>query len=86
MEAAMLEHRYDVQAALYLLALHRLLRARLGAAYVPAQQLGGAIYFFLRGVHGPAAGCCHVAPPLALLDALEAMLASGGRATTGEAA
>jgi exodeoxyribonuclease V beta subunit len=86
MEAAMLAHRYDVQAALYLLALHRLLRARLGAAYVPAQQLGGAIYFFLRGVHGPAAGCCHVAPPLALLDALEAMLASGGRATTGEAA
>ncbi|MCP6484539.1 hypothetical protein NL492_27415, partial [Klebsiella pneumoniae] len=26
---AMLHHRYDVQAALYLLALHRLLRSRL---------------------------------------------------------
>jgi exodeoxyribonuclease V beta subunit len=86
MEAAMLEHRYDVQAALYLLALHRLLRARLGAAYAPALHLGGAIYLFLRGVQGPAAGCCHVAPPIALLGALDAMLAPGARAATGEAA
>ncbi len=74
MAAAMLEHRYDVQAALYLLALHRLLRSRLGAGYVPAQQLGGAIYLFLRGVGGATAGCCHVAPPLALLAALDALL------------
>lgn len=74
MEGAMLEHRYDVQAALYLLALHRLLKARLGPAYQPAQQLGGAIYLFLRGVHGPGAGCYHVAPPLGLLKALNEML------------
>ena len=32
---AMAAHRYDVQAALYLLALHRLLQSRLGAAYDP---------------------------------------------------
>jgi exodeoxyribonuclease V beta subunit len=75
LEAAMAAHRYDVQAALYLLALHRLLRARLGAAYDPARQLGGAVYFFLRGLHGPVAGCCHVAPPLALLDSLDQLLA-----------
>ena len=42
---AMLEHRYDVQAALYLLALHRLLQSRLGDAYEPTQHLGGALYF-----------------------------------------
>jgi exodeoxyribonuclease V beta subunit len=86
MEAAMLEHRYDVQAALYLLALHRLLRARLGPAYAPEQHLGGAIYLFLRGVQGPMAGCCHVAPPLSLLSALDAMLVPRARATTGQGA
>ena len=71
---AMATHRYDVQAALYLLALHRLLRSRLGPAYEPAHQLGGAVYFFLRGLHGPSHGCYSIAPPLALLDAMDALL------------
>ena len=71
---AMAAHRYDVQAALYLLALHRLLRQRLGAQYDPVQQLGGALYFFLRGIDGPEQGVYTVAPPLALLDALDALL------------
>ncbi len=57
LEAAMASHRYDVQAAIYLLALHRLLRSRLGAGYDPLQQLGGAIYLFMRGINGPARGC-----------------------------
>ena len=74
LEAAMAEHRYDVQAALYLLALHRLLRQRLGAGYRPAQHLGGAVYLFLRGMRGPAAGCYHLPAPLALLDALDQAL------------
>ena len=74
LEAAMAEHRYDVQAALYLLALHRLLRQRLGASYRPAQHLGGAVYLFLRGLRGPAAGCYHLPAPLALLDALDQAL------------
>jgi len=74
MAAAMLEHRYDVQAAVYLLALHRLLRHRLGRGYDPARQLGGAVYLFLRGIHGPAGGCFFVAPPLALIETLDAML------------
>ncbi|MEY2653035.1 MAG: hypothetical protein RLZZ524_62, partial [Pseudomonadota bacterium] len=60
MQAAMLSHRYELQAALYLLALHRLLRDRLGAGYDPAQHLGGAVYVFLRGWRGPAAGCVHL--------------------------
>ncbi len=71
---AMASHRYDVQAAIYLLALHRLLRSRLGDAYDPAEQLGGAIYLFLRGIEGPARGCCLIQPSPELLDALDAML------------
>ena len=61
-------------AALYLLALHRLLRARLGFAYEPERQLGGAVYLFLRGIDGPAQGCCTLPAPLPLLQALDAML------------
>ena len=74
LDAAMAQHRYEVQAALYMLALHRLLRARLGSAYDPAQQLGGAVYLFLRGIDGPAGGCCTLPAPLVLLDGLDAML------------
>ena len=73
---AMAHHRYEVQAALYMLALHRLLRARLGDAYDPASQLGGAVYLFLRGIDGPAGGCCTLPAPLALLDGLDAMLSA----------
>ncbi|WP_295521239.1 exodeoxyribonuclease V subunit beta [Limnohabitans sp. Rim8] len=73
-DAAMAHHRYEVQAALYMLALHRLLRARLGSAYNPAQQFGGAVYLFLRGIDGPAGGCCTLPAPRALLDGLDAML------------
>ena len=76
MHQAMLEHRYDVQAVIYLLALHRLLRQRLGDAYQPVQHLGGAVYLFLRGIAGPEAGCCCIAPPLALLDRLDGLLAA----------
>lgn len=69
--AAMAAHRYDVQAGIYLLALHRLLRQRLGDDYRPQVQLGGALYLFLRGIQGPQAGCHVVPPDLAFLDALE---------------
>ena len=69
----MLAHRYDVQAALYLLALHRLLHARLGDAYQPEEQLGGALYFFLRGIDGDAGGIHPMQAPLPLLDALHAL-------------
>jgi exodeoxyribonuclease V beta subunit len=74
LDAAMAHHRYEVQAALYMLALHRLLRARLGDAYDPAAQLGGAVYLFLRGIDGPAGGCCTLPAPVALLEALDAMM------------
>jgi exodeoxyribonuclease V beta subunit len=74
MTRSMAEHRYDVQAAIYLLALHRLLRSRLGDSYRPREQLGGAVYLFLRGLKGPQSGVCLVAPTPELLDALDALL------------
>ena len=74
----MAQHRYDVQAALYLLALHRLLRNRLGESYDPARQLGGAVFFFLRGFRGPAGGAYHLIPPPVLLTDLSALLSASG--------
>ena len=78
LEAAMAQHRYDVQAALYLLALHRLLRNRLGEGYDPVRQLGGAVFFFLRGFRGPVGGAYHLIPPPALLTDLSALLSESG--------
>jgi len=71
----MAEHRYDVQGAIYMLAAHRLLRDRLGASYDPATQLGGAIFYFLRGVGNEQTRGCYVLPPdLTLLDGLDQLL------------
>ena len=88
LDQAMAHSRYEVQAALYMLALHRLLRARLGAAYQPAQHLGGAVYLFLRGIDGPSGGCCTLPAPVALLEGLDAMLGHHTQVLTapGEAA
>lgn len=72
----MVLRRYDVQALLYQFALHRLLAQRLGAAYDPAQHLGGALYLFVRGIARPGThGLCWVSPSLAALQGLQAMLA-----------
>ena len=84
LQAAMAHHRYDVQATIYLLALHRLLRQRLGDGYQPARHLGGAVYYFVRGIHGPTQGVCLLPAPLAALDQLDAML--NGTVTEGGAA
>jgi exodeoxyribonuclease V beta subunit len=53
LHAAIHEHRYDVQAAVYLFALHLHLSRTL-AAYDPAHHLGGAVFAFLRGMHPQA--------------------------------
>ena len=82
LDQAMAKHRYEVQAALYMLALHRLLRSRLGEAYNPAQHLGGAVYLFMRGIDGPVSGCCCLPAPVALMDGLDAMLGAGVDAGT----
>jgi exodeoxyribonuclease V beta subunit len=78
MHAGMAAHRYDIQGAIYMLALHRLLRSRLGAGYDPARQLGGAVFLFLRGIANPAThGCCLLEPDLILLDGIDRLLANG---------
>jgi exodeoxyribonuclease V beta subunit len=78
MVGAMAAHRYDIQGAIYMLALHRLLRSRLGDAYDPGRQLGGAIFLFLRGIANPSThGCCLLEPARLLLDGLDALLANG---------
>jgi exodeoxyribonuclease V beta subunit len=74
---SMAQHRYDVQAAIYMLALHRLLRLRLGTAYDPKTHLGGAVYLFLRGIKGPERGVCLIPASPPLMDALDAMLDDG---------
>jgi len=46
MEKAMTEHRYDLQAKVYLLALHQILKKVEGTNLT----LGGGLYIFLRGL------------------------------------
>lgn len=72
LQLCLVHHRYDVQGVLYLLALHRLLRQRLGEGYAPEQHLGGALFYFMRGVaHPDTAGCIRIAPDAALLAQLD---------------
>ncbi|NIC39599.1 PD-(D/E)XK nuclease family protein, partial [Aquabacterium sp. A08] len=49
LRAEVLRARYELQYALYLLALHRLLRQRL-PGYDYDRHMGGAVYLFLRGL------------------------------------
>jgi exodeoxyribonuclease V beta subunit len=77
MAAGMAAHRYDIQGAIYMLALHRLLRSRLGAGYDPARQLGGAVFLFLRGIaNASTRGCFLIEPDRTLLDCLDELLAN----------
>jgi exodeoxyribonuclease V beta subunit len=66
---AMLEHRYDLQYTLYLLALHRQLTLRL-PDYDYDQHMGGALYLFLRA---PANGVYLARPPRELIERLDAL-------------
>lgn len=76
MHAAVAQHRYDLQYCLYLLALHRLLKARL-KGYCYDTHVGGAIYVFLRGTEHPESqGLYQRKPPFALIEALDNMFAA----------
>ena len=83
MGEAIVERRYDLQYVLYLLALHRLLKARL-PDYDYDQHVGGAVYLFLRGVNAPGAGAFADKPPRALIEQLDAMF--DGETAPGEVA
>ena len=71
MEATMLTKRYDLQYALYLLALHRLLKVRMGDSYHYDTHIGGGLYLFLRGSNGPLNGRVFDKPPKALIEGLD---------------
>ena len=67
---------YILQYHLYLLALHRYLRARL-ADYDYDSHIGGSTYLFIKGMH-PSLGATHGAfrdrPTRAMIEALDALL------------
>lgn len=70
MAQAMLGHRYDLQYVLYTLALHRLLKARLGN-YTYTRDVGGVMYLFLRGIHTAGHGVYTDKPPRELIEKLD---------------
>ena len=72
MEQAILAHRYDLQYVLYLLALHRQLRARL-PGYDYDRDVGGALFIFLRGTAAATCGLYFVKPPRSLIEQLDAL-------------
>lgn len=70
MENAILDNRYDLQYVLYLLALHRQLKARL-ADYDYDRHMGGAVYLFVRGSRAASHGAWFTRPPRALIEGLD---------------
>jgi exodeoxyribonuclease V beta subunit len=84
MRQAMRDKRHDVQMCLYVLALHRHLRQRL-PDYDYDRDVGGALYVFVRAAGGePGLGVYHEKPPLALIEALDALFAGKRIATASQ--
>ncbi|MBK1648160.1 exodeoxyribonuclease V subunit beta [Rhabdochromatium marinum] len=81
MRMAILHHRYDLQYLLYLLALHRLLSARL-PDYAYDRHIGGAVCVFLRGASATTQGLFTNRPPRALIEGLDQLFAGGSAAST----
>jgi len=70
------EHRYDMQYVLYTLALHRLLKSRLGPDYDPDRHLGGSAYLFLRGCeNSETAGVFFEPANVELIEAIDELFA-----------
>ncbi|MGX9728807.1 MAG: exodeoxyribonuclease V subunit beta [Candidatus Electronema sp. VV] len=79
LDAAMLEHRYDLQYLIYTVALRRFLAGRI-RDYSYERHFGGAFYLFLRGIkpeHEPGCGIFTARPPFALIDALNSCFRRG---------
>ena len=74
MAAAIAEHRYDLQYVFYILALHRQLRARL-PDYDYDQHIGGALYWFVRGIESANGGLWQDRPPRRLIETLDRLFA-----------
>ena len=67
---SILDHRYDVQYTLYLVALHRLLKFRLDD-YEYDTHMGGAVYMYLRGVNTSSRGIFVDRPPKELILSID---------------
>lgn len=72
MRLAVAEKRYDLQFALYLLALHRLLGSRL-PDYDYDRHIGGSLTVFLRGTNAEGHGVYAERPPRELIEAMDAL-------------
>lgn len=75
MRDKILSSRYDLQYVIYTLALHRLLKSRLGEQYDYHQHVGGAVYLFLRGHQAKGAGAFFDQPSKTLIEQLDALFA-----------
>jgi exodeoxyribonuclease V beta subunit len=86
MAEAMVRAHYPLQALLYSVAVHRLLRWR-QPDYDPDQHLGGVLYLFVRGMAGPQTplvdqvpcGVFSWRPSAALVSELSDLLDGGRR-------
>jgi exodeoxyribonuclease V beta subunit len=92
MAYAMEQNNYYLQYHIYLLALHRYVRMRMGVddagkdRYDYDRDLGGACYLFVRGMDGPPPdagkgyGCFHDKPPRSVVEELDRLFQSPGKA------
>jgi exodeoxyribonuclease V beta subunit len=75
---AMAASEYELQALLYVVALHRWLRLRRGAAYDYERDIGGALYLFCRGLQpGSTQGIATLVFPRALVEGVDALFGGG---------
>ncbi|RUL78242.1 exodeoxyribonuclease V subunit beta [Dyella choica] len=79
MREATLQARYDLQYAIYTLALHRLLRARL-PGYDYERHVGGVLYLYLRGLDQTGHGVHAERLPFALIEAMDRLFAQEAHA------
>ncbi|MBK1691903.1 exodeoxyribonuclease V subunit beta [Ectothiorhodospira mobilis] len=77
LRAAVLHRRYEMQAVLYVLALHRLLRSRM-PDYDYDHHLGGAAVVFLRGLEADTCGVHFERPPADLVHGLDRLFGGEG--------
>ena len=79
LESAMIEHDYLLQAAIYSVAVGRLLTQRL-TSFDLERDYGGCVYFYLRGfptAGPPETGIWHYRPPAEFVKALSDTLDGG---------
>jgi len=85
MHQAMVDHYYDLQYWIYLLALHRYCRTHV-PDYDPQQHLGGVYYLFLRGMDTSGEHGVYFQPvDVPALNHLDALFAGNANPQSGGA-